>query len=567
MNQQTELLLPPKDLIYRVAGTSDPDWFVASGRESVKDFEKALSLVGRAFAEYRRILDFGCGCGRIMLRLKETIPISRVTGVDIDAEAVGWLRTRIPEATLLVINELPPMPLAEESFDLVYCHSVFTHLDVGYQDRWLEELVRVCQPGATLVVSFSGQTAFHKLEEQWKDAGGDPAPLRQQLEEVGLLYIADDEWTNGPFPEFYHSTFHTTAYVREHWGKFFRILHHIPSGSLAFQDLIVMERTGVPALSVCEPAATGTSIPMPPEAFRALVGPTDDAAYDNPEGKLIFPEVPERLYASVFDFGSGCGRQARQMMQQRVRPGRYVGVDIHRGMVAWCQSHLSVIDPAFHFLHHNVFNLGIAPDNDKRLTAPFPVGLGQFTMVNAHSVFTHLYEPQAEFYLREIERILAAEGIARTTWFFFDRAGFPWLESWQHCLFVQTEDPTNAVIYDRQWFLDAVRAAGLVVRETVFPSVPGHQWQVFLEKRKEGSAHNFPSAESCADWLCGAVPVRREYQEIERLTQANRILETQKAVLEMEKRALSREADGLRKSWSWKLTRPARKLADILLNW
>jgi hypothetical protein len=61
--------------------------------------------------------------------------------------------------------------------------------------------------------------------------------------------------------------------------------------------------------------------------------------------------------------------------------------------------------------------------------------------------------------------------------------------------------------------------------------------------------------------------VRREYQEIERLTQANRILETQKAVLEMEKRALSREADGLRKSWSWKLTRPARKLADILLNW
>jgi SAM-dependent methyltransferase len=571
MNRQDEIWLPPKDLIYRVAGTSDPDWFVASGRQSVADFERALGLVGKSFGEYRRILDFGCGCGRIMLPLREAVSIARVTGVDIDTEAIGWLRPRIPDATLLAINELPPMPLADATFDLVYCHSVFTHLDSNYQDRWLGELSRVCKPGATLVVSFSGQTAFQKIEQQWRNAGADPSPLRQQLEDSGILFIADDDWKNGPFPDFYHSTFHTAAYVREHWGRFFRILHHIPTGSLGFQDLVVMEKTATEedAAGDRQGPAGKTAIPMPPEAFRALVGPSEDASYDNAKGELVFPEVPERLYASVFDFGSGCGRQARQMMQQRVPPSRYVGIDIHRGMVSWCQSHLSVINPNFHFLHQNVFNPGIAPDNDKRLTAPFPVGSGEFTLVNAHSIFTHLYEQQTEFYLREIERILTADGIARTTWFLFDRARLPWLEKWQHCLFVNAEDPTNAVIYDRDWFLDAVRAAGLVVRQTVLPGVPGHQWQVFIEKRREGSVHNFPSAERCADWLFGAESPRREQLtgELERLTAAKQALESRAAALEMEKLGLANEVNGLRNSWSWKLTRPARKLADFLANW
>jgi SAM-dependent methyltransferase len=558
MDQQFELLLPPENLIQRVAGTSDPAWFVQSGRQSVKDIELALNSVGRTVAQYSRILDFGCGCGRIMLQWRDLIPMTAVTGVDIDADAVAWLRPHTPESTLRVINELPPMPFASASFDFVYCHSVFTHLDSLYQDRWLEELCRVCKPGAVLVVSFSGLTALHNLEEQWTNANADPAPLRRQLEDAGILFIADDGWKNGPFPDFYHSTFHTSAYVREHWGHYFKVLNHLPAGSLGFQDFIVMERTmcGDSAAALSERADKNSSIiPLPPEAFRALVGPKEDVFYDNPDGQLVFPEIPLPLYAAVFDFGCGCGRQARQLMQQSVRPEQYVGVDIHRGMVAWCQTHLAAIDPNFQFLHHNVYNPGLAPGNAHEWTAPFPVCSNAFTLVNAHSVFTHIYERQTEFYLREIERILTSSGVARTTWFFFDRRGYPWLEKWQHCLFVNAEDPTNAVIYDWQWFLDAVRSAGLVVSQTVLPAIPGHQWQVFLEKRREASVHNFPRADVAADWFCGAIPSGRAQllNEVERLNAENRVS--------------SAEVSALRNSWSWKLTRPFRKFADFLANW
>jgi SAM-dependent methyltransferase len=73
-------------------------------------------------------------------------------------------------------------------------------------------------------------------------------------------------------------------------------------------------------------------LPIPPFEMRQLVGPTDEAAFDDPSGDPIL-QLPESQFNSVLDFGCGCGRLARQMMQQRARPRRYVGFDLHLGMV------------------------------------------------------------------------------------------------------------------------------------------------------------------------------------------------------------------------------------------
>jgi hypothetical protein len=90
----------------------------------------------------------------------------------------------------------------------------------------------------------------------------------------------------------------------------------------------------------------------------------------------------------VFDFGCGCGRIARQLMQQSPRPQRYVGIDLHRGMIEWCRENLAPHAPGFEFQHHDVFNPGLNPGTDMRppRTRPFPVGDRAFTLVNAWSV-------------------------------------------------------------------------------------------------------------------------------------------------------------------------------------
>jgi SAM-dependent methyltransferase len=194
-------------------------------------------------------------------------------------------------------------------------------------------------------------------------------------------------------------------------------------------------------------------LPLPPVEMRGMIGPTDPRFFDNPTGGPVCDHfgLPLEIYGSVFDFGCGCGRQARQLLLQTPRPRRYVGIDANREMVDWCRANLSPIDSGFRFQHHDVYSPSYAPENSLRLAEPFPVEDHAFTLVLAHSVFTHLTQAQAGYYLHEVARILAPEGLAYTSWFFFDRKSFPFLGPGRSCLFIDEAAPSEAVIFDREW--------------------------------------------------------------------------------------------------------------------
>lgn len=247
------------------------------------------------------------------------------------------------------------------------------------------------------------------------------------------------------------------------------------------------------------------SLPMPPLELRRLVGPTDPEDFDNPSGVPIYAEfdVPLESYDSIFDFGCGCGRLARKLLQQDPRPRQYIGVDPHKGMIRWCADNLSAVDSSFQFYHHNVYSPGYAPENSLQLAEPFPAEDESVSLFIAHSVFTHLCRPQTEYYLSELRRVLKPDGIAFTSWFFFDRASFPFLREGPFCLYTSEADFSQAVIYDRNWFFDAIREAGLSVKRTIPPGIPGHQWMLFLVQRTPNSADQFLLGDDGAEWLCG----------------------------------------------------------------
>jgi SAM-dependent methyltransferase len=248
------------------------------------------------------------------------------------------------------------------------------------------------------------------------------------------------------------------------------------------------------------------AIPMPPEHLRRLVGLWLPEDYDNPTGGPVFGEydLPADAYHTVFDFGCGCGRLARKLMQMANRPKRYVGIDPDAAMIDWCQRHLTAADPNFRFDHHDVYSPGYAPKNSLRLADSFPIEDASTSLFIASSVFTHLCRPQAEFYLGELARILRPGGWAFTSWFFFDRASFPFLGSGPFTLHTSEQDFAQAAVYDRQWFLETVRRVGLCVNRTFTPQVAGHQWVVFLGPRTATSADHFPVGEDGSEWLCGA---------------------------------------------------------------
>lgn len=230
------------------------------------------------------------------------------------------------------------------------------------------------------------------------------------------------------------------------------------------------------------------SLPIPPLEFRRMVGPIEESFFDNPTGDLVIQDIPSDNYASVLDFGCGCGRIARQLLQQKPRPKRYLGFDLNPKLIDWCQRELAPHDPAFVFEHHDVFNPTFNPDPKKPSWLPMPADDHSFKLLLAWSVFTHTTQQQAMHYLREATRVLDKDGIMVATWFLFEKRYYPMMQEFQNALYINDTDPTNAVIFDREWLQRTLQSVGLGIVRAGAPTIRGFQWLLHIAPSSSNKA-------------------------------------------------------------------------------
>lgn len=223
--------------------------------------------------------------------------------------------------------------------------------------------------------------------------------------------------------------------------------------------------------------------PFPPLEYRQWVGPLDDERYDNPAGSLVYADFAAQRYESVFDFGCGCGRVARQLILQRPRPRRYVGIDVHPQMIEWCRQHLAPAAPGFEFHHHDVADVLVNAGPGKPDVLPFPVPDASVTFFESLSIFTHIVERQLPFYLAEAARVLRDDGEMNASFLLFDKGSFPVLGAGRNALYIDSDYPPAAVYYDREWLVAALADAGLAItRIAGAPEVRGYQWRLAIAR-------------------------------------------------------------------------------------
>jgi SAM-dependent methyltransferase len=109
---------------------------------------------------------------------------------------------------------------------------------------------------------------------------------------------------------------------------------------------------------------------------------------------------------------------ARHFVDFVESPGRYVGMDIEKPNMDWCEENLSATNPAFNFFHQDVHNGMYNPQGKYRASEyRFPFEDRSFDLIFLTSVFTHLVPEDAQNYLREISRLLKPDGVCFCTWF------------------------------------------------------------------------------------------------------------------------------------------------------
>lgn len=130
----------------------------AIGSETVALFREqgdAQVAVLRAFGleDGMAIYDLGCGCGRTAQALQRSGWTGRYTGADIVVGLVEELKRKCP-GYAAVVHRQPSIVAPDNSLDLLFHWSVFTHISPEECFLYLEDIFRALKPGGRLVFSF-----------------------------------------------------------------------------------------------------------------------------------------------------------------------------------------------------------------------------------------------------------------------------------------------------------------------------------------------------------------------------------------------------------------------------
>jgi SAM-dependent methyltransferase len=232
--------LPPAALRKRVHGSEDASSFVREGSTAFVRLQRVLEeYFSRSIADFSHVLDWGCGSGRVLRYFAGGA--AKVTGIDIDPQAIDWCRQALPLCEFVAVNPDPPVPLPAGTFDLIYAISVLTHLREADHIRWLEELHRISQPNAVILLTTFGDTGWWRGRLPWNlyaawrvdHEGFYNAGPNKDIDETG---VADHDY--------YRNVFVSHDYISRNWSRHFDIVDILPGAIGNLQDLVILRRPG-----------------------------------------------------------------------------------------------------------------------------------------------------------------------------------------------------------------------------------------------------------------------------------------------------------------------------------
>ena len=227
----------------------DPDVYLKTGK---MNFEMMLSLLkkyGRPLSKNDRILDFGCGAGRMTRWLRLLGDGPGYYGTDVLGEDIFWAKQNLSDHFKFFTNiRLPHLPFEDNYFDFIFAGSVFTHID-DLAEAWLLELRRITKKGGHLYITLSDENSVDVLNNKRRD----------MLEQGVLMNRKDhidkfDEYTSETFDMFTirrsqvqslraesPQTFYSSDYFKRMGDSFFKVVGY-EKNAYGFQSAAILRK-------------------------------------------------------------------------------------------------------------------------------------------------------------------------------------------------------------------------------------------------------------------------------------------------------------------------------------
>ena len=264
---------PPKDVQVKFVGSA-----LATAMNEAHGFyvhaKDMLRRHGSAASENGCFLDFGCGWGRYNRLFSKDFPKNSIYNVDVDASIIEECQKRGLPGQFHSISPLGSLPAPDETFSFAIAYSVFTHLPEHVHLHWRQELARVLQTGAILVITVQPRRFLKYIEKRGQEELG-PKILGRRVGFLRHLRIkkrrgssewhrllaqsADrvpefaDQYDNGDLvymrglgpdggDENYGDALVPVSYLEKHWSPDFSIVDVVDDKSRFAQSVVTLKR-------------------------------------------------------------------------------------------------------------------------------------------------------------------------------------------------------------------------------------------------------------------------------------------------------------------------------------
>jgi SAM-dependent methyltransferase len=228
--------VPPEPRGY---GDTEENW-LNSGKSNISSMLRILHSSNFFIEKGNRILELGCATGRMTRWLASFAGGCEIWGVDIDARAIVWCQENLtPPFNFCTVTTAPHLPFEDRYFDLIYCGSVFTHID-DLADAWLLEIKRIMRPGGRAYVTVHDKhTADLIINHNWEprefrdlliSSGGSTFLKNENYYKISIL--PGDEQSQ---------VFFDIEHLSEHWGRWLKIIS-ITQEAWWYQTAVLMEK-------------------------------------------------------------------------------------------------------------------------------------------------------------------------------------------------------------------------------------------------------------------------------------------------------------------------------------
>jgi trans-aconitate methyltransferase len=189
-----------------------------------------------------RLLDFGCGWGRIIRYFAKDIPTHLLYGCDPDSNILK-ICTDLKVPGKFKTSDYRPQRLPfDEKFDLIYAYSVFTHLSENVHRECLETIHNALSPAGIAIITvrprsyirlkagalaFVSDKSIDEFESQF-DRGKyvfsphDIAPVGGEIT-YGEAVVPD-------------------SYIEDNWTRLFELVHPVNIIEDPYQTAVVLRK-------------------------------------------------------------------------------------------------------------------------------------------------------------------------------------------------------------------------------------------------------------------------------------------------------------------------------------